>query len=394
MRINLLKRIISKINNTHTFSWVGLVIISALMLYPRLFFIIDQTDKFLKIPLWENTMKAFCNWDCSYYLDFGLTFPHHMNAFFPLYPALLKTIFPLLTFLSPPQVTILASNVLALCLIATLVVLGGQLWKTKSNEDVFLNKPYSAWTLGLAVAIFPHSQFHSYGYSEPLFLILFCVLLIFVKNKSFISAAFCAGLCSVARPQGLWIMGSFLLLFFYSIASDVENLFLKTKKERIQTYFQIILIVGLSILPLCSYLIWNKIETNEYLYFIAQQSKWGRKFNLSEGLLSHIPKYEMNHIFLYISLYAGFRFLKREDFHWKLLGLTSILMAEIPLFIGGYSYSYSRFIASNLGFFSLIVEISRPRLWLAVALILWSVTKLDTEVYKWLTGIGYNGIGP
>lgn len=32
--------------------------------------------------------------------------------------------------------------------------------------------------------------------------------------------------------------------------------------------------------------------------------------------------------------------------------------------------------------------------WVTVGYLFWAIPKLDVEIHKWLTGIGYHGIGP
>lgn len=85
-----------------------------------------------------------------------------------------------------------------------------------------------------------------------------------------------------------------------------------------------------------------------------------------------------------MALVAAGSFFRKVGAQWKFLALTTFMMSEIPLFIGG-SYSYPRFSALNLGLFIFIVELARERFWLIITLILLALTRLDVEVYLWVT---------
>ena len=67
-----------------------------------------------------------------------------------------------------------------------------------------------------------------------------------------------------------------------------------------------------------------------------------------------------------------------------MVGATTFLMTEIPLFFGGY-LSYPRFSALNLGVFIMLVEVTQNRFWWMIALLVFAITRLNVEIHNWLT---------
>lgn len=163
-------------------------------------------------------------------------------------------------------------------------------------------------------------------------------------------------------------------------------------KGKFKLIFVWIATVLISAIPLIIFMLWEWRHTGDPLYFVTIQKNWNRHFDLMAGLINHLPKYEMNHILLYLSLTAGFSFIKRPFLHWKLLAITTVLMAEIPLFIGGYSFSYSRFMSTNLGLWIFLTEWVVRWPWLQLPLLGWALLKMNTVIYDWVA-FTYN-IGP
>jgi hypothetical protein len=75
--------------------------------------------------------------------------------------------------------------------------------------------------------------------------------------------------------------------------------------------------------------------------------------------------------------------MKRGPLFWKVLGLETILMAELPLYAGGF-WSYERFMACNLGVLILLIEVSRNRLWLQILLLVLALIQLNLQIHNWL----------
>lgn len=330
--------------------------------------------------------EALCRWDCPLHLGRAHLFDQHTGAFFPLYPALLRLLQLLLPGLSGHGVTILLSNALSIGMVAVLISMSSGWWKAGSLGS-YLGRPWTAWMLGLMVAVFPFSQFFSYGYPEPLFLILLIFLINAAFKKEWTQGAVLAGLISVSRPQGIWVLGAFLGTYGLQY-------FVKEGQKKRLSFREVALVILAGVFPLMGYCIWNYIAKGDPLYFIHLQARWGRSFSIVEGLKNHLPRYEINHILFYLSLAASVSFLRRAGLHWKFIGVVTFLMAELPLYLGGYSYSYSRFAAGNLGLLIWFAEWGIRQPWLGLAYLLWAFPKLDVEIHKWMTGIGYHGVGP
>lgn len=372
--------------------WIFLI--SFLLHFPRLFFISDEAFRATGKESLLSNFPTFCKWDCGFYhylanqapLSKGSAFA----AFFPLFPLILRGLHQVFPATSLAALSVAASNFFSLSAICVVIILGRAIWSPSdsSGNHVFPRFGKPAILLGLAVAVYPHSQFFSYGYSEPLFLLFYaCTLVFFFKKRLGWSAVSC-GLASICRPQGLWLLGAFLGVVSYQL---IKKWFF-SPKGRTDTLVEprevplscSFLVLFLASIPFLIFVIWQWHTFGSPLAFLHAQSGWNRHLDVIGGLRHNIPKFDQCKIFNTLALIATWRFLKRPELHWKLLALVTVMMTEIPLFFGG-TYSYPRFSALNLGVFIFLVELSKDRFWLIVALLLLAVTRLDVEIHSWMT---------
>jgi hypothetical protein len=361
-----------------------LPLVAVLFHWPRIAFFVESAQRFKMRAPWADDFKLMCAWDCNWFLDQSTKLSPEGSAFYPLYPLLLRVFRALVPVISPQAATIVLSNLLSIACCCLAVLLGERLWP--GDKRRYWGYGLGSWALGFVIAAFPFSQFASFGYSEPLFVCLFSSCLILVCAGRWELAAIAAGLCAVTRPPGVWVMGTFVLVYLWSLG-------LLSRRPKVGAIsWKAAFVLLASGLPLAAYMAFNWSMTGDPLHFIRVEGKWDRHFNLAAGLLAHLPRYELNHFFLYGSLYAGWLFFKRKAPAWKILGVTAVLAAEVPLFVGGYGYSYSRQMAGSLGLFALVVEVFTRNPWLWTGWTAWSLFRLSVEANNWF-GDGYK-LGP
>lgn len=359
-----------------------LAAIAVLAHYPRWFLLLDESAVWLGIKPWADDFAVACRWDCAYYAGQSEGLTPARAAFFPLFPLVARSFHVLLPALSWRGAVVASSNLLSVAAVMALIALGTEIWRGRE----WAKRPWPAWVLGLAVAVFPFSQFYSYGYSESLFALLFAWSALALARGNWRWAALAAGLCAATRPQGIWVaavVGALYLTQGFGRGS--------ARERRVSEAWVVSLLLAL---PISLYAFWNLVACGDPLYFIKAQGQWGRHFDFWEGLKNQLPRYELNRVLFYLSLLASWRFIRRPEAHWKLLGWTSFLMAEIPLFVGGFAFSYSRFMATNLGLFAFLAELLAARAWLLILALLWALPWLNLEIVRWVRMTPYHGIGP
>lgn len=371
------------------FKIFALLALSIAFHYPRIFFIADES---WRITGQESLLKNYpilCKWDCGFYLSLtnerGLS-PQNkaVSAFFPLFSFFIAAVHRIIPDFPLKSLSIIISNVFSVLSLALLITLGKLLWNEGKLKEKFYNYPKKSLLLALAVAVYPHSQFFSYGYPEPLFLCLYSTALIFLIKQNWLLAGFCSGLSAITRPQGIWVLAVFCIAALYSFFSSQQHYSNQPHTGTIRIPLKIAMSsIILAIFPFLIFILWQWQTFGDPVAFLKAQSNWGRSFDFMRGLKSNLPKYDQSHILALLSIYSAFRFIKRDDIHWKFIGVASILMGEIPLFFGGF-LSYPRFSSINLGLFLMIIEVARPHFWLILSLLIFAITRLNVEIHNWL----------
>ncbi|MBN2055005.1 hypothetical protein JW905_08785 [bacterium] len=168
----------------------------------------------------DMILDSWVRWDSEYFLsialhgyDFnpqteGLTadFPNSIlrsnNAFFPLYPWLIRLAAPLIPALSPLRAAagagLLISNLAFLAALAMLHVYARRHVSAPAAERCL-------WY----VALFPTSFFFSAVYSESLFLLLTIAAFLLVEQQRYLAAGVMGGLASLTRLVGMTLLTVF-----------------------------------------------------------------------------------------------------------------------------------------------------------------------------------------
>lgn len=371
------------------FQIFAVLAISIAFHYTRIFFIADESWKITREESLIKNYPLLCKWDCGFYISIAngsgaSVHDQAVSAFFPLFSIVLASVHRVIPSLPLNSLSIILSNMFSVLSVALLIALGKLLWNERNEKETVCNYPRKSLLLALAVAIYPHSQFFSYGYPEPLFLSLYSSTLIFLIKRNWLLAGICSGLSAVTRPQGIWILLVFCITTLYSFFSSQQFQPDQSSNRTTRIPRKIALIpITVAILPFFIFLLWQWQTFGDPLAFLKAQSNWGRSFHFLGGLKNNIPRYDQSHILALLSIYAAFRFMRRDEIYWKLTGAMTILMGEIPLFFGGF-FSYPRFSSINLGLFLMIVEITSSRFWLIVSLLIFAITRLEIEIHSWL----------
>lgn len=334
--------------------------------FPQVAFIL-HLNNLDKTKPWKNNFQNLCIWDCVHYSNLSETLVP--REFFPLFPLISKIFYSL--GIHPNNAVVITSIIFTLISSLLLLELGSLLFK---NHQSFLGYGYPSWMLVIAVSIFPQSHYWIYGYSEPLFMSLLVFLLISTFKNNYILASLMAGLISITRPQGIWVMGLYSLLLVYIFRKN------KVSKKNL------LLSWSLTFTPLFLFFIWNYIEYSNPIYFLTAQKGYGRSFSLMQGLKSHIPFLEHSYLYLILGIASSIQFFKsNNNVHKYFLGILTLIMVELPLFIGGYM-SYPRFQSVNLGIFIFLTSLFLKKNWLFLGYILWSLTYLIKGSHQWYLG--------
>jgi mannosyltransferase PIG-V len=143
-------------------------------------------------------------WDSVWYLEIakhGYFKPAATN-FFPLYPALIALLTPLLG-----NAVLAGLAISAASLVLALVVL----YRLTSVE---LDEPAAAMTV-LLVAVFPTSLFLSAVYPTALFLLLTVGAAYAARNERWMIAGICGGLAAALRSNGVLLLALLVLMYLY-----------------------------------------------------------------------------------------------------------------------------------------------------------------------------------
>lgn len=196
---------------------------------------------------------SFANFDGTHYLKIAKNgYDEYAQAFFPLYPLLIKTF----AFL---KINFLITGLL----ISNICFFIGFIFLYKLLKLLKLNKNAINWILILLV-FFPTSFFFGAIYTEGLFFFLFGGSLYFLKKEKFLWAALFVFFASLTKIIGLLLILPMIFVFY-------------KKLQKANNKFSLpILICTLSpILGLLSYIIYLWKTTGDPLFFLASQPAFG-----------------------------------------------------------------------------------------------------------------------
>jgi hypothetical protein len=323
-------------------------------------------------------LTSLCIWDCYLWIEHAHSYNIENSYFFPTFPFLLKIVFALFPSVNEGLLSIALTNLLSLAAV---------FYAAKLAELLFPQKKNIGFLIITLISVFPGSMTWGLGHSEPLFF-LFLVMGVdaFLRKRYWWSA--CAfGLLGISRPQGAWVVAAFTgVLFFFELLPR------KTPRSIKLPAWKTILLGVIACLPIAIFCAWQFAEKGTPFYFIQLHKTWGRTFSVLPALADHLPMVFKAKLFsipqltgwsyFFVSWLAGLSFLRRKDPICKFLGISGILLAEIPLFFGGY-YCFDRFTSVNLPLFLWLAEIISGKEWWLVCYLLGAIPSLAIDVMRW-----------
>jgi hypothetical protein len=339
--------------------------------YPVWAMLVDAGD-IRGVKPWDSNFGLLCSWDCSLYAGLSTTYRPEDSAFFPVFPLMIRGLNQLFPHFTPELCTLILSNVFTVLAGMLVLYLGDLIWNERGYKKFFFS--YKSWLSLFILSVFPTAHFWVRGFSEPVFVVLLLLIFHFILRSKWLLASGVAGLCAVLRPQGVWIAGIFGIIFLFNLRKEL------LQKPWPACLAKACLGVLLAGLPFCLFMYWLWVKTGDPFHFYRLQQGWGRHFSLTSGIWDNRPRVDSDAGFLYLSLCAAFFMIKRGAPHWIFLGMTTLALAELPLFLGGF-LSYSRFMSANIGLMFFSAEIISTQPALAVALIAYELTHLAINTY-------------
>jgi|GEM_PF-5647406 len=329
---------------------------------------------------WDQGYQTWCIWDCTHYASLSDAYTVENVGFFPGFPWVIQ-LFRAITGIASRPATLLAANFFTLIGLVLIAIYCAHLqaandlkseWKTKLSATPL------PWLTMLGLAIFPASHFWSSGYAEPLFHALFCGALLAAMKKNWLITAALIGLCGIVRHQGMWLAGAFSIWMLVELARSGPSTGLSRTR---------ILIAGaLSALPVIVFHGCQKAESGEFFHYITLlKSGWNRGVDPLQALQCLIPRYDFSFGCLLLSVICAGRFLRRDRLEWKLLGVSTLILALGPLPFGGFS-GYGRYMSTNIGLFIGTAEVLVAMPILTYATSVWLVFRLAIEIEGWTLG--------
>jgi hypothetical protein len=265
---------------------------------------------------------------------------------------------------------ILVSQLFTLIAGVLILYAGDALWSQGKKVSGFL---FESYLLLIGVSVFPSGHFWMRGYSEPVLMCAFALLVICIARGAWLAAGALAGTAAILRPQGVWLAAVFSGVYLY-----------QDLRVRVPTGRRLARWAGVGILtaaPFALFLYWLWCRTGNPFYFLkVQQTGWGRHFDFWQGIKDHRPRFDIAVVYLYAALFAAYRFIRRPEPVWKFLALAAFALGDLPIFFGGF-YSYVRFASVNLGIFVLLAELSRKRPKFTLLWIAWALIRLAIEIH-------------
>lgn len=235
---------------------------------------------------------SLANFDGIHYLLIARDgYYHYEQAFFPLYPILIKAV-TFVLFNNHLVAGLIVSN---LCFLLSLIILK-RLVALLFPKKQILSKFF--WL----IFAFPTAFFFNAYYTESLFFLLLISSLYLLRIKKYFWAAFFAGLASGTRLVGIFLLIPFLFTIFK------EKLLLKTKKSHILIW----LFVLSPFVGLFCYMAYLWITVHDPFFFFNSQPAFGAN--------------RSTHLILLPQVY------------WRYLKIFFTSDLNIPLFISGVEF--------------------------------------------------------
>ena len=317
----------------------------------------NQLSSF-NFPHWINSLASF---DGIHYLLISKNgYSQFEQAFFPLYPLLIRYFTP-----------IIGNWLLSGLIISNISFLIGLIFLSKTVQKI-KNEESNLFFLLVFILAFPTSFFFGAVYTEGLFFLLFTASLYFLKKEKYLIAALFAAVASATR-----LIGVFLLIpFFFKI---IRKLKIKNLTLLISP------LIGLSIYSFYLYK-----TTGDPLYFLTTQPLFGA--NRSTHLIV-LPQVIWRYIKIFITANHNFQYfvsviefiffnivfiilvldlitnlgLKIKNY-WRIgLNIFSFANLILPTLTGSLS-SIPRYSLFSISFFLYLSEIKEK--WIKIAIVI------------------------
>lgn len=249
-------------------------------------FVANQLLEFLTLALMDQPYAGMCNWDCLWYshtVEHGYDLePHGQQyghakgdaanwAFFPLFPLLamaIERVMPLELWSAP----VLTSK---LCFLASMFAF------MKFARAYSPRTP--PWLAGMVVAFNPYSLYGNAGYTEPLFLLLTCTSLYYLRMRRYEASGLFAALLTGTRLVGV----SLAFSYAFTVIRDLRT-------GRDIPWQKVILGALLIPLGLALFMIFLHSRVGDAMAFSHVQRAWMREpgnpfAHLVAGFTSGVP---------------------------------------------------------------------------------------------------------
>lgn len=250
------------------------------------------------LPTW---ISALANFDGIHYLLIAKQgYSQWEQAFFPLYPLLIKII----------------SFIIPNCLAAALLISHTSF----AIGLIYFNKLLRVWGIKtswplLFLLSFPTSFFFGVVYTEGLFFMLFILSLYFLYKKQYWLAGICAALSSLTRLIGIFLIVPFFFHLITEKQIDFKNLKfkinpfdkLRINTEQSRSIKNYIFLLLSPLLGLFSYMSYLWITTGDPLFFFNSQPLFGANRSTHFILLPQV-----------YYRYLKILFIANHNFQWYL----------------------------------------------------------------------------
>lgn len=218
------------------------------------------------LPSW---VWGFANFDGVHYLRIikdGYS-SEFTQAFFPLYPLLVKTFY-------------LGFSLLPLSLLLSNLLFLGSLYLFYRLVLLDNDKKIAILSVVLLL-LFPTSFYFGSVYSESLFIFLSIASFYLIRKKEYLGAGIYIALASATRLFGLLLIPALLIELYF----DLRN-----RKIKIGDYESIKILIGIILAPLGTlfYMLYLNLNFNNPLYFLTSQPFFGAERSTSIILLPQV----------------------------------------------------------------------------------------------------------
>ncbi len=232
-------------------------------------------------------ITKFANFDGVHYILIAQQgYMQNEQAFFPLYPLLIKYLTPLF----------FGNSLFTGLFISNLSFLVGLFFFSKYLKQQFGNSTIQAIIIFLL--LFPTSFFFGALYTEGLFFLLFFASLYFLKKENYLPAGIFAFFTALTRLVGVFIIIPFL---FHFLSQK-----LKIKNQNYKSKFKYLLVIFSPLLGLLTYMFYLWKTTGNPLYFYSSQPLFGA--NRSTHLI-FLPQVYFRYFKIFITADWNHRYL-------------------------------------------------------------------------------------